>query len=183
MEYAKKFGIRNGVIMAVIGVLYSVVVWAINEDWFIQFWWLSILLFLGAMGFFIAAQVQTKNAQGGYGSFREVFSAFMIGAIVYLGISTVVGLILFQVVDPDMGPRLTEKMIVAMGERFENMGMDQEQIDQQLARMEEQDNWSVWGQIKSALQGIAFFAIIGAISSLIIRKNKPEWDAVDSAEN
>jgi uncharacterized membrane protein YeaQ/YmgE (transglycosylase-associated protein family) len=136
-----------------------------------------------AMGFFIAAQVQTKKAQGGYASFREMFSAFMIGAIVYMVISTLFGLLLFQVIDTGLGDRMKEKTIVAMSERFESMGMEGEQLDESLAKMEEQDNYSVVGQLKSFLYAILIFGVIGAIASLITRKDKPAFDTVDDTAN
>ncbi len=183
MDYAKKFGTRFGIYMGIIGVLYSVIIWAIDEALFIELWWLSILLFLVALGFFVAAQVQTKKALGGYASFREVFSAFMIGAIVYMAISTIFGLLLFQIIDPDLGPRIKEKTIVFTIERLESMNLPEEAIDEQLAKMEEQDQYSVMGQLKSFLIGTIFFAVVGAIASLITRKNKPDWEAVDNTEN
>lgn len=183
MEYAKKFGTRFGIYMGIIGVLYSVIIWAIDESLFIKLWWLSLLLFLVALGLFVAAQVQTKKALGGYASFREVFSAFMIGAIVYMLISTAFGLLLFQVIDPDLGPRIKEQTIVFTMERLENMGLPDEALDEQLAKLEEQDQYSVVGQLKSFLMGTLFFAVVGAIASLITRKNKPEWEAVDNTEN
>ena len=181
MEIAKKYGIKYGVIFGIIGVVYAFGAWAINEDIFME-WWVQILLFLAALGFFVAASVQTKKEQGGYATFREAFSAFMIGAIVYMAISTVGGLLLFQVVDTDLGPRLQEKIMVMMEERFENMNMPEEQFEEIMTKMENQDSFSVGAQLKNGLYSLVFFGVIGAISALIIRKNKPEWESetVDS---
>jgi hypothetical protein len=181
MEFAKKNGIRIGLIFGIIAVVYSFGAYAIDETLFTK-WWLSLLLFVGSLFFFIYAMVQTRKQLGGYITFREAFSAFMIAAIVYLLMSTAANMLLFQVIDTGLADRVKERMIEASLEWFEKMNMPEEAIDEAITKMEEQDQFSIGAQLKSVGMAIVFFAVIAAISAAIVKRNKPEWEAVDKTE-
>lgn len=180
-EIIKKNGIKYGVMFAIIATVYSYAVYVIDESIFTN-WWISIILMLGGMALFVVASVKSKTEQGGFITFREAFSAFMIAAIIYLVISTAGNILLFHVIDPGLGARLQEMITELMYERFEKM-MSEEQLAEAMQKMEEQDSFSLTGQLKGVISGILFFAVIGLISALIIRKNKPEWETVDNSEN
>ena len=170
-----------GLIFGIIATVYSFGIYAIDETLFTK-WWLSILLFLVSLFFFISAMVKTRKELGGFITFRESFSAFMIAAIIYLGMSTAANLLLFQVVDTELGDRVKERMIVQTTEWFEKMNMPEEAIDEAITKMEEDDQFGVATQLKNILYAIMFFAVIGAISAAIIKRNKPMFEAVDQTE-
>lgn len=174
MEQAKKNGVRYGLIFAAIAVLYSYGGWVFNEA-ILAKWWLSLVLMLFGMTIFVFASIKTKKDLSGYISFQESFSAFMIASIVYMAIGTVANILLFQVLDTDLGNRLNEYIIIQTLEWFERMNMPEDQIGEALARMEGQDNFSIKAQIKSLFGGILFFAVVGSISSAIIKKKRPMW--------
>jgi hypothetical protein len=73
-------------------------------------------------------------------------------------------------------------MIEASLEWFEKMNMPEEAIDEAITKMEEQDQFSIGAQLKSVGMAIVFFAVIAAISAAIVKRNKPEWEAVDKTE-
>jgi len=178
----KSNGIKYGVIFALVAIVYSFAVYVIDESFFTN-WWISIVLMLGGVALFVVASVKAKSEMGGFITFREAFSAFMIAAIVYILASTLANMLLFHVIDPELGGRIQEMIIELMYERFEKFGMGEEQIAEAIQKMEEQDSFSMKGQLKGIFTGILFFAVIGLISSLIIKKNKPEWETIDNTEN
>lgn len=175
----KNNGVRYGLIAAVLSTVYSYVVYAINEDIFLQ-WYLTLIVQLLGIVLCVIAVVQSRKMMGGYIVFREAFSAFMIGAIVLLAISLASSLLLFQVIDVDLGERLKDKMLVQMEERFAKSNMSEEQTDQIMQRMEEQDTFGLATQFKSTLYGVVFYAVIGAIVALILKRNPPLWQTAEN---
>jgi hypothetical protein len=178
MEFAKKNGIRIGLIFGLIAVVYSFGAYAIDETLFTK-WWLSLLLFVASLFFFIYAMVQTRKQLGGFITFREAFSAFMIPAIVYLFMSTAANMVLFQVIDTELADRVKERMIEASMEWFEKMNMPEDAIDEAITKMEEQDQFGMVAQLRSFGMAIIFFGVIGAIAAAIIKRNKPMFETVD----
>ncbi len=180
-ELVKSNGIKYGGIFAIIAIVYSYAAYIINEDLFTN-WWISILLMLSGLVMFVVAVVKTKKDMGGFISFKDAFSAFMVASILYLAAATLANMVLFQIVDTDLGPRLQEKMIEMTYERFESFGMSEEQINEAVIKMEEQDSFSLKGQITGLFSGILFFAVIGLVVALILKKKKPEWEAIDNTD-
>lgn len=178
-EVIKNNGVRYGTIAGLISIVYSYVVYAINEDIFLQ-WYLTLLIQMLGIGLCVAAIVKSRKMLGGYITFREAFSSFMIGAIVYMFISLAGSTLMFQVIDSDLGERLKEKMMVQLEERFENSNMPEERMNQVLQNMEEQDTFGLATQLKSTLYGIVFMAVIGAISALILKKERPIWQTTEN---
>jgi hypothetical protein len=181
-EIIKKNAIKFGGIATALSVLYTYLVYAFNEDLFVE-WQYTMIVQLVGLGLFVAAVVNSKKEMAGFISFREAFSSFMVAGILSIIIGTLFSLLLFHVIDTDLGPRIQDKIIVKMEERFEKMNMSDEQLQAMVDRMESQDTFAVSTQLKSILYGIIFYAFIGAIVAAILKKNRPEWEAIDETNN
>lgn len=179
MEFAKRNGIKAGIIFGIIAVVYAFTVYIVNEAWLAK-WWVNTALFVAGLFFFIWAMVKSKRDMGGFITFREAFSAFMIAAIVYMAISTLSNILLFQVIDTELADRTKERIIEQTVSWLEKMNVPEEQLDETIAKMEEDNTFGMGNQLKGFLFGIIFFAVIGAISAAIVNKNKPIWDAIDN---
>lgn len=179
MEFAKQNGIRAGLIYGLIAVAYTFIVYVINEAWLAK-WWMNITLFVVGLFFFIWAMVKTKREMGGFISFREAFSAFMISAIIYIAISTVSNIVLFQVVDSGLADRTKERIIEQTVAWMEKMNVPEDKLEEEIMKMEDQDTFGFANQLKGVLYGIIFYSIIAAIAAAIIKRNKPMWEAVDN---
>ena len=61
-------------------------------------------------------------------------------------------------------------------EMMENFGSPQEAIDQQIAVLEETDQFSAVGQLKGIAWQLLFYSIIGLIVAAIIKKKDPNLE-------
>lgn len=172
----KSNAIKYGVIAGVIGLVYAIGVYAIDENLFVKLWWITLLVQLLGIALFVVAVVQVRKQMGGYINFKEAFSTFVISAVISIAIGLVANILLFQVIDNELGPRLQEKILISMSERYDKMGIDDAKQAEMLASYEAQDTFSMATQFKSTLYGIVVMSVIGAIVALILKRNKGiEW--------
>ncbi len=73
----KKLAIQYGIISTLLSVLYVLGIYIVDESLFTSQWGGMVVL-LGTLVLFIVAVLQYKKENGGYASFREAFSAFML---------------------------------------------------------------------------------------------------------
>jgi hypothetical protein len=114
-----------------------------------------------------------KNVLGGKMTFVEGFlSSFVIGGV--SGIIPVIwGLVLFNVIDPELKTTMPEIIITQTEEMMTNWGAPQSQIDETLEQqaIDIPKQFTVSGQFISFFKGLIFYAVIAAIIGLITRKS------------
>lgn len=135
---------------------------------------MGIALWVVGLVIYILAVNSVKKQFGGFISFREAFSTFILAYIINALISVIFTVVLFNFVDPSASEKVMELTISKSVEMFENFGMSDEQIDEAIARMESENNFSLGNQIQGLLMGIVIYAIIGLIVSAIMKKKRPE---------
>jgi len=179
----KKLAIHYGVIGTLFSVLYVLGIYIIDESLFSSQWG-GILVLLGTLILFIVAVLQFKKENGGYASFREAFSAFMLPFIFATVLGLVFNLTFYNFVDADLAARNAERQFVQMLE----MPEDQRQVAMEYLGVastdelhdkllnEGEESKTVLGQLKGGGIGLVFFAIIGLIVAAVTKKNRPEFD-------
>ena len=172
-ELVKKHGLKYGSIFGIIAVVYTIGVYAIDESIFAK-WWINLAFTTLGIVLFIIASAKVKKDQGGYISFRDAFSAFMLAVIVYLAIATAGNILLFHVIDTGLGDRVQEIIMENTIGFMERIGADDAAIEEAIEKQEAEDMFAIGQQIKGALYFIIFLAVIGAISSAIIKKQKED---------
>lgn len=179
----KKLAVQYGIISTILSVIYVLGIYIVDESLFTSQWGGMIVL-LGTLVLFIVAALQYKKENGGYASFREAFSAFMLPFIFATALSLVFNLTFYNFVDADLAGRNAERQFDQM------MEMPEEQLqgamkfmgvattDELHANLMEkaEESKTVLGQLKAGGMGMVFFAILGLIVAAVTKKNRPEFD-------
>jgi hypothetical protein len=174
----KKYAVKHGLIVGGIAALYTLIAYLIDPTLFVN-WFMGIALMVVNFVILVMATVNTRKEQGGFISFKDAFSAFLVAALVGTLISTTVNIMIFNVVDPDFKEEITELTIEASVEMMENFGADEAAIEQGIAQIEENDQFSLGKQLQGVLWAIIGYAVVGLILAAITKKEKP---VVDTAE-
>lgn len=173
MEKAlRSTAINYGIYLGLIITSITVVAYAVNLEVFTK-WWYGILLLLIIIMAGIISSAKARSLSGGFISFKQAFSSYFIPIAVGVLISTTVGIVLFNVVDPEAAEVIKQRSIEATVEMMEGFGSPQETIDQQIAVLEETDQFSAIGQLKGIAWQLLFYSIIGLLVAAIIKKKDP----------
>jgi len=136
-------------------------------------WWLGILIFVVTIVIGIMSAVKAKKLNNGLLSFKNAFSSYFITVAIGIIISTIVSIVIFNVVDPEAAITLKEKTIEATVNMMRSFNAPESEIAKAVSQMEEQKNQYAIGSI---LQQTAIYlliqAIIGLIVGAIVKKNE-----------
>lgn len=171
-EIIKKNGIKFGVIAGVIGVLITAGIYIIDLKLFTA-WWLGIISILIYLVLGIVLMIQTKKALQNNFSFKDAFTTYFIYAIVGIAISVVFNIILFNVIDPGAKETVKELSIEAAVDMMKKFNTPTAAIKEAVEKMEEQDQFETFQQLKGSIFSIIFSAIFGVILAAIF-KSKPK---------
>ena len=175
----KKYGIKHGLIIAAIAVGYYLIAYLFNEQLFVN-WWIGISIMVVYFIILIMSVVSVKKEQGGYIEFKDAFSVFTLSWIVNTAITFVFTILLFHVIDTELGARIIDMTIETTVGFMEKMNVPEEALDEAITKIEEGDNYSIGGIVKGNLMGIVFAAVMGLIVAAFMKKPKPVFeDTVD----
>lgn len=172
----KQSSIQYGLLLGGILALITILMYALNQELFLK-WWIGIITILVVIGTGIVATAKAKGFLGGFMSFKEAFSAYFITVAIGLLISTVVGILIFTVIDPDLAGYLNEQAIEVTREFMERFNTPEADMEAALEEMRETDNFAVGNQLKSYAFGLIFQAVIGLLVALIFKRKDP--NAID----
>jgi hypothetical protein len=172
-QIIKTKGITFGLILGFILALMTTYGYAIDLELFTSYW-LLILNFFIVIIVGILAVAYTKKALGGFISFKEAFTVYVITIAMGLLISLLVGYLIFNVVDPGIKTQLTDMTIEKTVETMERFNVPQENIDEAIDNIREQDSFSIGNQIKSYFIMVAIYSLFGLLIALILKRNDPD---------
>lgn len=170
--YVKTNAIRFGLIVAAIGISYTLIAYLVDLKLLVQVY-SGILLWLITLILLIVAVSKTRSMQGGFISFKEAFSTFIVGYIVSALVSVSFNILLFTVIDPQAAEELHELIIESTVSMMERFGAPEDQIDTQIEQMEQSNQFTIGSQLKSILWSIVVYAVIGLIVAAIMKKDRP----------
>jgi hypothetical protein len=81
-----------------------------------------------------------------------------------------VSVAIFAVIDPDAATYLNEQILILSKTTMERFGAPQEVITTALEEASKKDNFSIGMQLQSYVFRLAFYAIVGLIVALIVKK-------------
>lgn len=172
-QIIKTKGISFGLILGFILALMTTYGYAIDLELFTSYW-LLILNFFIVIIIGILAVAFTKKALGGFITFKEAFTVYVITIAMGLLISLIVGYLIFNVVDPGIKTQLTDMTIEKTVETMERFNVPQENIDEAIENIREQDSFSIANQIKSYFIMVAIYSLFGLLIALILKRNDPD---------
>lgn len=173
----KKIAIQYGLILASIGILFQLVAYLVDPA-LIGNMMIGVLILLGYLGILIYSMVAVKKGLGGYMTFKEGFTSFIVTFVVFMGISTLFNLLLFNVIDPDYAEQVKEISLESAASMMESFGMSDEMVQQSLQEQEAQmaDQFSVGSMIKGFFLNTLFGAVLGLIMAAAFKKSRPLYE-------
>lgn len=166
---AVQYGLYIGLILSAV----TIVAYAVDLELLTK-WWLGIVLFLVIIVIGIVSTAKARSLLNGFISFKQAFTAWFTTIVVGILISTVVNILLFNVIDPEAAEIIKQNTIEATVSMMENFGTPQEAIDQAVIEIENTNQFAVGNLLKSLAWQFLFYAVIGLIVALIMKKKDPD---------
>ena len=171
-EEVKSTASRFGIIAAVISIAYTLIAYLFDLSLMVNPW-MGIALWVIGLVIYIVAVSQTRNKLGGFISFRDAFSSFILAYIISSLLATAFNILLFTAIDPGAAEELQDMSIEATVEMLENFGAPTSQIEDTIDQMEGTNQFSVLQVVEGFFWGIVVYAIIGLIVAAIMKRNPP----------
>ena len=169
----KSSATQYGIYLALILSSLTVIGYAAYLDLFTK-WWFGIIQMVLVIIFGVISSVKARSILGGYISFKDAFTAFFITVAIGITIPAIIGLIIFNFVDPEAATILQEKIIESQLKMMENWGAPQETIDKTLEQLEAQGSFfTITNSLKSIAYQLVGFSVAGLIVSLVVKKSDP----------
>ena len=133
-------------------------------------WWLGIILFLVVVVYGVLTAIKSRTSLGGFISFKQAFTSYFITIAIGTLIATIVGIAIFTFIDPEAATYLNEQILLLTKQTMERFGMPQEAMQAALDEAAKKDNFSLGMQSQAFVFRLAFYAVIGLIVALIVKK-------------
>ena len=173
MEALRKDAMKNGLFLGLFMVFSTTVIYALDISLFTAPWY-GIVSMLIVIGFGVYAALQSKKALGGFISFKDTFTSFFITVVLGFFFATLFSILLFNFIDPDAKRIITEDVIKLTVGMMQKFGARPSDINEMIKQMEETDSFGVVGQFKGFAFNLVIYSIIGLITALIIRRERPQ---------
>jgi hypothetical protein len=170
-KHAAKFG----AIMGLIGIVVVVLIYAVDYTIMASMWF-GLLLFAFYIGYVIYAGINYRNQSGGfinYGkAFQHSYVTFLVGGV----IGSIFSILLYTVIDPSLPENLTDAIVENTEQMMQKFGAPEDQIDKQLdqMRIDMPQRFSAMGVLKQFGWGLLIYAVLSAITALVVKKKEPE---------
>lgn len=165
---------RFGLIAAAISVGYTLLAYLVDITLMVNYF-AGIGLWIVGLIIFILAVSRAKKQMGGFITFRDAFSTFILAYIIFALISTSFNILLFGVIDTAAAEEIRELTIEAQVELMENIGAPEDQIEENIQMLEEGNPYGIGSLVQGFFWGIVIYAIIGLIVAAIMKKNPPAY--------
>ena len=126
-QTTKSDTINYGLYLGAFTSLITVVVYGIDINLFTAPW-LGIVLFIVVVAFGAISAIKSRKLLGGFISFKQAFSSYFITIAVGTLISSIVGIVIFNYIDPEAAIYLNEQVLILTKETMERIGLPQEAI-------------------------------------------------------
>jgi hypothetical protein len=172
-EIIKRNGITFGVLTGIISALITATIYAVDLNLFVS-WWVGILSIIIYLVLGIVLLSKTKKEMNGLFVFKDAFTTYFICAVIGIAIGTAFNILLFNVIDPsaqDTLKEITIKNAVAMMQKFNSPAAA---INEMIAKMKENNPYSVVELLKGSVFSMVFSAIIGLIMAAFFKSKSQE---------
>jgi ABC-type multidrug transport system fused ATPase/permease subunit len=176
-----------GLILGFILALITVYGYAFNSAIFFSLIALAIIL-LSPLILGIISSVKAKKANGGFITLKNALKNFVITLFVGMLISTLVSILIFNVIDPEFKEvvkkvqvdgyeKIKDRTISSMYERNtpeETIEKTEAGFEKALEKMRSGNQFSIGKQIQGFLMMVGAYMFIGLIVAAIIKKKNPQ---------
>ncbi|MHA7057607.1 DUF4199 domain-containing protein [Aquimarina sp. M1] len=170
----KSNAISLGVILGIILALVSVIAYTVYQGMYTN-WMAGIGLAIMIIIFGIVSAIKSRKILGGYIGFKEAFTSYLITVAIGTVINSVIGILIYVVIDPDAATGINEQIIESTVSFMEKFGTPESEIEKAVDKMEGNNQFSLVSQVKGWFWGILVYIIIGLLACLAIKKKEPEY--------
>lgn len=165
---------RHGAILGAINMVLTIILYVVSVPFMGSLKYV-LLIFAVSVGYVIYAGIDYRKSVGGYLAYGKAFVHGLLVFVVAGAIGTLFGLLLFQVIDTELGAKLTDAIIANTEESMRSFGAPEDTIDAKLAELREEmpRNFTAIGQVKGYFMGLIYDAVIVLLTSLVVRKSEP----------
>ena len=170
----KSVSLLYGLLYGGVSIVFTVLLYLGGVKWF-----MSPVAYLGLIIpvlFAVVAAVQQKKQQGDYLEFSEALKTTFLVLATGALISTVFDYVLFNYIDVPFREALTQASMEKMEKIFLKMGMPQDKIDEETAKLMDKNNYTI-GKL---LLGFAFRCIglfvLALIVAASVKKKRPMFE-------
>lgn len=176
-----KVGITFGIVLAIYYILFNCTLFFTDQtlfaNKFVGFFNIGITIILGVLTVYIA-----RKKVGGYVTFKEAFTPFLIAIAIGVTANYIVYNILFNLVDPSAKDLINKALYDMLVETLANSGLPQEQINEQLAKSKELNLFDPQKQLFMWSGSILRNSILGLLLAAIF-KNKSEFTTLPKTDD
>lgn len=165
----KQTGIKYGLLLAAIQIGFYIIAYALNIELLVK-WWLGLSLMAVALVVFVVAILEARKKLGDVIDFKGAFTTFFLTAAISSALVVGFNIVLFNVIDPELAVTVKELTIKAMVENMQRFNAPASEINKVIDHMETQDTYGAATQFKGFFFGLAISCVIGAILSLILKR-------------
>jgi uncharacterized membrane protein YagU involved in acid resistance len=114
-----------------------------------------------------------RSSQDGYITFKEAFTS-CTGILVAAGfINIFVSIVLYNIIDPGYAIELVDSIVNKTVTQFEQLGMEDSQIEEMISQIEQNTDFSPLALFKSYIFSIVFYTVFGLIVAAFTKKDQP----------
>ncbi|WP_158962786.1 DUF4199 domain-containing protein [Myroides fluvii] len=175
-----KVGIIFGIVLAIYYILFNCTLFFTDQtlfaNKFVGFFNMAIIIIIGVLCVFTA-----KRKMGGYVTFREAFTPFLVMIVIGVTVNYLMYNILFNLVDPSAKELINKVLYDMLVETLNNSGLPQEQITEQLTKAKAISQFEPKSQLFMWAGSILRNSILGLLLAAIF-KNKSEFTDTNNEE-
>jgi hypothetical protein len=168
----KKHGLSMGLFYGTLSILYAVYAYVFDASAQTNIWY-GLAFFALSVIIYGYGVVKVKREMGGFISFKNAFSTFMISAIVATAMSVVFSILLMNVIDPEYAETVVNAIKEMTLTRLESANLPEEKIQEIMGNLDENNPFAVGSLLKNFFVGVAFSAIIGLLVAAALKKDEP----------
>jgi hypothetical protein len=167
----KSSAINLGLYLGGLLALSSILAYALYLDLFTKWWYgIGMMLLIIVIGVYSA--VKSKKTLNGFISFKDAFASYFIPIAIALIISTIIGIAIFNFIDPEAAVILKEKIVDSTVEMLRNFNAPEEAVAQTVEQLESEENmFSIGNQVWGLAKQLIGFSDVGLIDAIIIKRN------------
>jgi hypothetical protein len=173
MEALRKNSMNLGLVLGVFLVVMTTLFYIIDISLFTSSW-IGMVNITIITGFGAFAAIKYKKSIGGFITFKETFSSFFITVALGFFISTAFSILLFNFIDPEAKVSITENIIKYSVTMMEKFGTKASDINTMVEEMQKSDPFGFIGQLKGFAFNLIIYSIIGLVTALIIKRDRPQ---------
>ena len=142
--------ITNSLLLTAILIIYGLLIYVIDISLYVK-WWYGISVLVISVALLIYFGINYRNSIGGILSYKDSFIYLYILSLFSALFQLIWGIIFFQVIDPELGDKLSQLVIESTVSVMESFGSGGEAIDATIEQLEEDvpQSFTPIGQIKN----------------------------------